>query len=164
MFSLPQPPTGDDQSGDTQAQCGLESRDGLPVIPMAEDSRTVEKLLRICYPGRHPAIDDLMTLRTLLAAATKYVMDEVTEVLRDALCAFAQTMPLQVYAIAIQYRFEKETREAARRFLNHKFVLENVPELANIPASAYCRLPTYRERCSQIARESQDAIRKFDFC
>ncbi|KAG6330410.1 hypothetical protein ID866_8679, partial [Astraeus odoratus] len=53
LFDLPQP--SEETSADT------ETIDGLPVIPMSEDSKTLDALLRFCYPctlAEDPALHD----------------------------------------------------------------------------------------------------------
>ncbi|KAL6300864.1 hypothetical protein BKA93DRAFT_500708 [Sparassis latifolia] len=152
MFTLPQPSLIAGEMKRIRAN-GLETelKDGLAVVHITEDSRTIDCLLRICYPLRNPVITDLSELRRLLTSATKYAMDEAVEILRERLYNLAQEIPLQVYAVAIQFNFEKEAREAAKYFLACKTPVMYVPELEEISGGVYQRLLDYRTRCGKEA-------------
>ncbi|PSR70421.1 hypothetical protein PHLCEN_2v13672 [Hermanssonia centrifuga] len=70
MFSLPQPADAAQQS----------------VIHVSEDSRTLEYLLRFCYPlVDNPVFDDLSKLEVVLESAMKYEATEACASLRRAL-------------------------------------------------------------------------------
>ncbi|KAL6300866.1 hypothetical protein BKA93DRAFT_500808 [Sparassis latifolia] len=153
MFALPQPSLSVGEVTRIEAD-GSEAdyKDGLAVIHITEDSRTIDCLLRICYPLRNPVITDLSELRHLLTSVTKYAMDETMEVLRERLHSLAQEIPLQVYAVAIQLSFEKEAREAAKHFLACQAPVMYVPELEEISGGVYQRLLDYRTRCGKEAK------------
>jgi len=156
LFKLPQPSLEDmELNGDT-------SRDGLPIILMSEDSATIDKLLRICYPTRNPQIATFDELRLLLDAARKYMMDEALETLKERLCAFAEDAPIQAYAIALQYKLEREARETAKCFLNYSVDNIYAPELEEITGGAYHRILDYHRRCSKAASEVVKAFRWID--
>ncbi|KAI0954736.1 hypothetical protein AcW1_006530 [Taiwanofungus camphoratus] len=144
MFNLPQPVTS------TLRSAG--NKDGLSVITMPEDSSTLDKLLRICYPVRNPKIQDIDELRPLLDAAIKYDVTEASDVAKGLLCAFAETTPLRAYAISLQCKLERETRIAARCFLNYPIVEDEcATELEEVSGAAYHRLLRYHRRCGQVA-------------
>ncbi|GBE89526.1 predicted protein [Sparassis crispa] len=153
MFTLPQPSLSVGEVTRIEAD-GSEAdyKDGLAVVHITEDSRTIDCLLRICYPLRNPVITDLSELRRLLTSATKYAMDEAVEILRERLYNLAQEIPLQVYAVAIQLNFEKEAREAAKHFLACQAPVMYAPELEEISGGAYQRLLDYRRRCGKKAK------------
>ncbi|KAH9912574.1 uncharacterized protein B0H18DRAFT_1053203 [Fomitopsis serialis] len=141
MFSLP--------TGSTENHA-CTSPD-LPVVPMQEDSTTVDGLLRFCYPAgrrlREMGLDDISVL---LPAARKYAMDQMVDYLTLTLEVFIGTSPLRVYCLAIHHQLgEHLTRAAARGFLDQPIQTAYIhtPELDHISGSAYARLLDYHHRC-----------------
>lgn len=139
MFGLPQPAT--DQV----------PADNLPVVKLEENSSVLDRLLRLCYPGNAPRIEDLDELRPVIRAAIKYDMQEVLSTLKENLRSFAETMPVRVYAVALRFGFEEETREAARAFLARPVESADVPELAEISGKEFNNLLRYHRACSAVA-------------
>jgi hypothetical protein len=109
MFALPQAPGGDNSN---------EMKDGLPVVQLTEDKKTLEMLLLMCYPmaavdPRDP--ETLSETHLLLDAAIKYNVERVEKKVRGWLFAprFLDTDPVRVFAIACHYQLEAETKLAA---------------------------------------------------
>ena len=94
MFSLPQPPPSS-----FKLDVG-SSRPELPIIPVTEDSSTLETLLRLCYPVADPDEHNTGTLAAVLGAALKYEMRVITASLIKALSAHVWGSPLYVFAVA----------------------------------------------------------------
>jgi hypothetical protein len=65
MFSLPLPSTADSDQ---------VFKDGLPVIPMGEESSSLRRLLLFCHPGKAPEVGGLPEVQRV---AMKYEMGEV---------------------------------------------------------------------------------------
>ena len=116
MFALPQPPHTN-SSGYGPSAGGDEHRDGLPVLAMQEDSRTLDSLLRICYPVVSPSFDSLEALSPVLAAAVKYAVDGAIATMRVELRRLAKLHPLRVYCLSMHYGFLEEAEEAAKASL-----------------------------------------------
>ncbi|KAL6300869.1 hypothetical protein BKA93DRAFT_902703 [Sparassis latifolia] len=140
MFSCPQPP-------DSQ-QC-----DGLPVVDVAEDSKTLDALLRFCYPFDPPELATLDELVPVLRAALKYVMDPFMVSLRKRLifAKFAQERPLRAYAIACVHQWDLEGKQAARAVLRVRIKDHSAEDLKGISAGTYHRLLKYHEDCAKAA-------------
>jgi hypothetical protein len=85
----------------------------IETIPIVEDSQTMDRLLRLCYPVPDPIFEDLSDTSDVLEVAMKYEMDESTAIMRAALLSFVKDEPLQVYAAACRLLLEKEARAAA---------------------------------------------------
>ncbi|EIW58214.1 uncharacterized protein TRAVEDRAFT_124691, partial [Trametes versicolor FP-101664 SS1] len=101
MFLLPQP------------QADAESPHA-PIVDLAEDSGTIETLLRICYPIRNPPLGQpLDAIETMLRAAMKYEMESPVSVLTDHLLTLAERMPLAVWAVACRLHLEDVAKLAA---------------------------------------------------
>ncbi|KAL1944899.1 hypothetical protein VTO73DRAFT_2519 [Trametes versicolor] len=110
MFLFPQP------------QADAESPHA-PVVDLAEDSGTIETLLRICYPIKNPPLGQpLDAIETMLRAAMKYEMESPVFVLTDHLLTLAERMPLAVWAVACRLHVEDVAKLAAQQ-------LRNVPSL-----------------------------------
>ncbi|KAF9818274.1 hypothetical protein IEO21_02902 [Rhodonia placenta] len=143
MFHMPQPSAPKLEDTDY--------KNGPPVIPMTEDSRTLDIILRICYPVQQVEIRDVETLRPVLEAVLKYDMDSVMEVVKSQMRIIAAEVPLRIYALALVLGLNEEVRFAARCSLAHSVQTVRVPEFEEITAAAYCRLLDYRKRCSDAA-------------
>ncbi|KAF9811479.1 hypothetical protein IEO21_06595 [Rhodonia placenta] len=126
MFSLPQPRSG-----------GLDAPE---IIPVAEDSKTLDCLLRMSYPIEEPLLTDLGLVGSVLEAAMKYQMDTSVKKLRRMLSAFSN--PLRVYTIACTCRLEKEAQLAAQEWVEDQqsAVTDYIDEMDSIPAGSYFRL------------------------
>ncbi|KAH9926999.1 uncharacterized protein B0H18DRAFT_1118738 [Fomitopsis serialis] len=143
MFLLPQPPA---------VEILEDTRNGKPVILFRdEESRTLERLLRLCYPGRAPSIGDLDDLRPVIHAAVKYDMPEVLEALKETLRSFMDTVPIRVYAIALIFKFEDEAKAAAKASLAFPAEDADAPELAEITGKAFNNLLKYHRACGVVA-------------
>lgn len=145
MFTLPQPTPGPVQVIDRDAD--------LPIICMEEDSRTLEPLLRLCYPAarNRPTIEDINELRAIICAATKYDMQEVLIALKQDLQSLAEAMPVRVFAVALLFKFVDVVKEAAKAFLAFAIEDADAPELADIRAKDFNALLKYHRACGVVA-------------
>ncbi|KAH9942677.1 hypothetical protein B0H21DRAFT_520626 [Amylocystis lapponica] len=145
MFTLPQP-TAD-----------ASSHDGLPMVPVPEDSKTLDDLLRICYPVPDPTLDKIVRVRDVLSAATKYEMEVAKAVCRRALQSPSLLKePLNVYAVAVQFGLWEEALAAAKQTLREPMNISASdappPALDRISAVAFYRLLQYRSACKAAAK------------
>ncbi|KAL6302919.1 hypothetical protein BKA93DRAFT_750887 [Sparassis latifolia] len=112
------------------------------VVSLTEESGTLDKLFRICYPVPDPPLDCLEDVEAVLAAAAKYDMDEAQAVCKKALldADLVQRDPVGVYAIAVNLKLEDVTRATARQTLRYPYEPLDSPShtLAKLPAIA-CR-------------------------
>jgi hypothetical protein len=103
MFSLPQ----------TAPESEQTVRQSAPVVDFTEESRTLDHLLRLCYPITDPVINKLTEVEDALEAAIKYQMDEATAIMRGMLRTHGPNEPLKVYVIACLLNLEAEAKDAA---------------------------------------------------
>ncbi|TFY74808.1 hypothetical protein EWM64_g9204, partial [Hericium alpestre] len=62
LLSLPAPKSGSD-----------DEKNGVPIVCMAEDSRTLDLMFRICHPGTmNPALDDIGDIKRVLHVSRKF--------------------------------------------------------------------------------------------
>ena len=57
-----------------------EIKDTLAVVPVYEDSRTLDAILRFCYPctlAKHPPLNHFKDVVNVFQAAKKYSLDEI---------------------------------------------------------------------------------------
>ena len=131
MFQMPQPPP------DTHASQGTtQGAPPRPVVDIAEDSRTLDPLLRLCYPMKKAELHEPERIQRVLEAAIKYDMEWPVEVLTKAALACARSHPLQVWAMGCRLRLENVARRGAEAFM------ESIPEddreeLLYIPQTAW---------------------------
>ncbi|KAG2075591.1 hypothetical protein BDR04DRAFT_1069365 [Suillus decipiens] len=143
LFGLPQAPDG----GSDQ-----ETKDGLPVIAVSEDSKTLDLFLRFCYPStlaEDPSLDNLTEVLSVLAAAKKYSLELIERKVCQALAnpKILETEPLRCFAIARNARLKHETITAARYNLRQPLVPALFAEINLITASDLLALLTYHKKC-----------------
>jgi hypothetical protein len=179
MFSLPQVNAakisqGKDSSSSTctlstmnqkhqGTEHGFKHEDGHPVLDVSENAKTIDTLLRLCYPCEDPEISDLEQLSEVFSAAIKYEMKGPICVLKQRLATYAPTFPMRVYAIAVSHGLEEEARIAAKASLRYTLKDLNgqdARELSDVPALSYQRLIRYILRCQE---EYSSLAVKFDW-
>ncbi|KZP05739.1 hypothetical protein FIBSPDRAFT_678458, partial [Athelia psychrophila] len=149
MFDLPQGDASSDQ----------EMRDAVPVVAMTESASIVNHLLRCCYPLTDVGgvnFENVDDIHAVVQAARKYDVVGVDAIAQSAITAFTWSHPLDVYAIAVQCKWEKKARYAARQCLS-----KGPP--ADWPASQAMesmsggdlhRLHRYFAQCDEAARST----------
>ena len=133
MFSLPQSPSADAQ---------------IEPIQMAENSRVLNIILRLCYPLRQRVVDDL-TLEDVhgaLHAALKYDIPAAEEAMRTCLLDFVTEYPLRVYAIACILQLQLEAKLAAEEVVRQDVAFGSyIDEFEDLPAGCYYRLLNFNQ-------------------
>jgi len=152
LFDLPQPSRHADD----------ETFDGLDVIQVSENSRTLDILLRFCYPAaiKDPTLEDVKDLEQVLEAAIKYGMQEVEERVRKAIVAppLLESNLLGLFAIACRYGFETEAKTVARHSLHHPAPTHETTAASRLPDNVIQCLSDYRSKCSHAARTLCDNL------
>lgn len=149
MFSLPPPPPHL-RGGGLQD----EYKDGIPVVPVAEDSAAVELLLRFCYPIEDPNLSTFEDIETTLELGRKYDVDVLIKAAKRTLFSFSDTDALKVFVLACQFKWQELAQVAARQSLHQPLWSVKPPfppELNHISAMTFCILLDYHSRCSQVA-------------
>lgn len=153
MFDLPQPRRNHSNS---------EMSDGLDVIQVSENSKTLDMLLRFCYPAavRDPGLEDMNDVEEVLEAAMKYGMEDVEERVKKAMVApsHLESNPMHILAIACRFGLEPEARTAARYSLHHTAPTHDTLSAACLPNNVIQGLVAYRSRCSKAARTLCDSL------
>ncbi|KAH0836778.1 hypothetical protein J3R83DRAFT_8528 [Lanmaoa asiatica] len=143
LFELPQPA---ETSGDQ------ETKDDLAVIPVAENSKTLDTLLRFCYPctlAEDPKLEVFKDVVDILEAARKYSLDTIERKVRQALSnpEILTAEPLRCFAIAHRGRAREETLLAAKYTLTQPLIPPWFQEIALITAGDLLALLSYHQRC-----------------
>ena len=143
LFDLPQAPEG------TSDQ---EMKDGLAVIAVSEDSKTLDFFLRFCYPStlaEDPSLENLTDVLSVLAAARKYSLDLIEKKVCQALVnpKVLETDSLRCFAIARNARLKHETITAARHTLRQPLIPAWFAEIELITATDLLSLLTYHKNC-----------------
>ncbi|KAL1949223.1 hypothetical protein VTO73DRAFT_11029 [Trametes versicolor] len=115
MLALPQPTASATSSEDGSANDTPPGPDAAPIVPVSENSATLELLLRLIYPISKPRaqMDDPQTMVPALLAATKYEMTLPIDIMSERLAAIIPRSPLQVWAAACRTGLESVARQAA---------------------------------------------------
>ncbi|KAF8448891.1 hypothetical protein L210DRAFT_3439488 [Boletus edulis BED1] len=143
LFEIPQPA---EESEDQ------EVKDGLVVVPVTEDSKTLDALLRFCYPctlAEDPQIDVLKDALDVLEAARKYSLDVIEKKARQAIASpkILEVDPLRSFAIAHRGRLREETLLAARYTLTQPLIPSWFQEVDMITATDLLSLLAYHKKC-----------------
>lgn len=151
LLSLPQPQS-------PLLSPGRTTEDGLSVIEMSEDQKTLSILLGFCYPiSTHPIprFSSLAELQTVAEAALKFEMEGVLHHIRQELVTprFIESQPIRVFAISYRHTWMHEAKLAARYTLRHPILSPSSygAELEHISAGAYHRLQEYHQLCGEVA-------------
>ncbi|KAG2137605.1 uncharacterized protein EDB93DRAFT_760088 [Suillus bovinus] len=153
MFDLPQPRRNhfnDQMFGD------------LDIIQVSENSKTLDMLLRFCYPAavKGPGLEDINDVEQVLEAAMKYGMEDVEERVRKAMVApsLLESNPVRILAVACRFGLRTEASIAARYSLLHTAPTHDSLAAEHLPSDVIQGLVAYRSRCGQAARTLCDNL------
>ncbi|KAH8093255.1 hypothetical protein BXZ70DRAFT_389895 [Cristinia sonorae] len=150
MFSLPPLPEGSGRK--RKGRDDQEYRDDVPVIPVTETSRTLNNLLRFCYPVENPRLASADEICESLEASKKYLMEQAE---RDIKLQFADHVirePLKLYVLSARRTWKDEMKVAAKGCLAVPFPIGTwIPEMEFMGAGPYMRLQAYHKACSDAA-------------
>ncbi|KAK2462746.1 hypothetical protein APHAL10511_005264 [Amanita phalloides] len=141
-----------------------QRRNGLPVIPVTETSKTLRLLLDSIYPQEYePQLNDATLFLNVAKAAQKYCMKKVENKFRRRIInsSLMISRPFRMYAIAIDLEWEDVAIHAARQTLQTP--LDKLPrarELNNITGSGFYRFLEYRLRCESSSKPSVEQLMK----
>lgn len=143
---------------------GDEMKDGLCIVKMEENSKTIEALLLLCYPAaavEFPVFENLDGAFALLEAADKYGMEDVKKKVRQLLIVspFMTMEPLRAFAMACKRGWEEEAKMAAR-YISPEVVeaQKYTIELEYFTFGQVIRAKEYQPRC---VRAVQSVINSF---
>ena len=148
LFNLPNP----NLPQSPEANKDQEFRDHLPVIPVTEDSKTLDLLLRFCYPctlADDPKIDVFNNALGILEASRKYCLDLIEEKAYQAIMRpeFLKMEPLRCFAIMHRGRLREETQLAAKSTLTQPLIPSWCQEIELLPTTDPLSLLTYHKEC-----------------
>ena len=151
MFELPQPSEG-------KSEDAGEIKDSLVVIPVTEDSRTMDALLRFCYPctlAKNPPLDHFKDVVNVLEAAKKYSLDEVENEISQALFnpKILEVDSLRCFAIARRARLHDQTIMAAKYSLREPLIPGWFEEVDLVTAADLLALLTYHQKCGSALQK-----------
>ncbi|THH14647.1 hypothetical protein EW146_g5717 [Bondarzewia mesenterica] len=147
MFSLPQ----------SEAESPDSERDGVPVIPVEEETTTLAALLHLCYPVQYSfkKIYNLSTLGSTIRAARKYDMERAYDIANAFFVypSLFKSHPAQAFGVAWRCRLETQVRAAARECLHGKMSLESLGhDLKFIEGEGLFELSLYHRKCRKVER------------
>ncbi|KIK76160.1 hypothetical protein PAXRUDRAFT_835437 [Paxillus rubicundulus Ve08.2h10] len=144
LFDIPQP---------TEESEEQETKDGLPVIPVSEDSKTLNALLRFCYPctlAGDPGLEELKDVVNVLEAAKKYSLEAIERKVAQTISSpkILEAEPLRCYAIAHHGGLREEALLAAKYTLTQSLIPEWFKEIDLLTATDLLALLTYHKKCA----------------
>lgn len=121
-----------------------------PIVELVEDEKTLDTILRICYPIVKPkATVQMEEVERAVKAAQKYEMELPLSVLTDALLELAKTSPFAVWAVGCRTGLERVARHAAA-MLKEPLEVE-VSHLDGVSAGDYFRLLDFHRKRGKAA-------------
>ena len=143
LFESPQP---------TEASGDREIKDGLVVVHVRESSKTLDTLLRFCYPctlAEDPELEVLKDLVDDLEAAHKYSLHTIERRVYRALSnpKILEAEPFRCFAITLRGRTREETLLAAKYTLTQPLIPAWFQEIDLISAADLLALLTYHQKC-----------------
>ncbi|KAI9511497.1 hypothetical protein F5148DRAFT_327053 [Russula earlei] len=162
MFTAPGPSPG-------------EQGQHIPVINLAEDSKTLYCLLTAIYPIDCSIPETLEDVLSLLIACQKYQMDSTLTCIRSLLKGrtpplFTAPNSFHAYGIASRYNLKEEVHLAAQATLERPLSFDECGEdLRFISGADLMRLWRYRGQCTKVAKNcisqmkvKEDIIRRHE--
>ncbi|KAF9233459.1 hypothetical protein BU15DRAFT_66562 [Melanogaster broomeanus] len=143
LFDIPQP---------TEVSGEQEIKDGLAVIRVSEDKKTLDALLRFCYPctlAEDPNLEQLKDVTDVLEAAKKYSIDAIVRKAAQAVSnpKILEVDPLGCFAIAHHGQLRDETLLAAKYTLRQPLIPSWFEEIELLSAADLLALLIYHQKC-----------------
>ena len=139
MFNIPPPPASQ------------SPHDEIQVVPVSEDSETLDLSLRHIYPIWSPTVTQLSQMRILAEFAHKYQVDALEQDVSRYLMDAIDGDPIGVYVIAVSYGYKSVGKRAAQRSLKLPFSRLQSPHVQHAPAELYGELLMYHASCGEVA-------------
>jgi len=143
-------------SSDSIANKEGETKDGMPIIKMVEDTETLSILLRHIYPELPGPIvnsfEDFVGIKHGLELARKFDLPCLRDRLRLVLLSRVHERPEIVFSIGWAYQLHGVIQEAARKTLCRASLTgPEEAEFAEISGTALFRLLRYQRNCIAAA-------------
>ena len=155
MFGLPQPAEG--------ADLDEETRDGLPVVSVSEDSKTLDALLRFCYPStlaEDPSLDGFTFATEILEAAKKYSLDAIERIVCKALFnpRILEVDSLPCFVVARRADLHEQCALAAKYSLREPLIPARFEGIQFISSTDLLALLTYHKNCTNAVLALQSNL------
>ena len=155
MFGLPQPSEGANQDEET--------KDGLPVVSVSEGSKTLDALLRFCYPStlaEDPPLDGFMFATEILEAAKKYSLDAIERIVCKALFIpkILEVDSLPCFAVARRADLHEQCVLAAKYSLREPLIPAWFEGMQFISSADLLALLTYHKDCADAVLTLQSNL------
>ena len=152
MFGLPQPPEGANPDEGTD--------DGLPVVPVSEDSKTLDALLRFCYPStlaEDPSLENFIFAAKVLETAKKYSLDAIERIVIKALFTpnILEVDSFPCFAVACRAELREQCALAAKYSLREPLIPTRFEGIQLISSINLLGLLTYHQNCANAVLELQ---------
>ena len=152
MFGLPQPSEGANPDEGTT--------DRLPIVPVSEDSKTLDALLRFCYPStlaEDPSLENFIVATEVLEAAKKYSLDAIERLVSKALFTpkILEVGSLSCFVVARHAGLQEQCMLAAKYSLRQPLIPGRFEGIQLISSIDLLALLTYHQNCANAVLELQ---------
>lgn len=179
MFTLPQRDPLPITDCDTSSEGN--SVDGLPVVPVSEDAKSLSvflryasrhlmiptddqtitlSIIRLCYPRADHKLVSLDEARSVLKVLQKYDVQRIPDSITVILIREVEQHPTTVYAIACGYGLHDVANIAAKASLKRSLLQDSAPreDLLLMSAYDYDRFLRYHRQCSAKAAYTATSV------
>ncbi|KIM56314.1 hypothetical protein SCLCIDRAFT_247950 [Scleroderma citrinum Foug A] len=155
MFGLPQPSEGADPDEET--------KDGSPVVSVSEGSKTLDALLRFCYPStlaEDPSLDGFMFATEILEASKKYSLDTIERIVCKALFIpkILEVDSLPCFAVACRVGLLEQCALAAKYSLREPLIPARFEGIELISSTDLLARLAYHKNCANAVLALQSNL------
>ena len=152
IFGLPQPSEGANPDEETDG--------GLPVVPVSEDSKTLDVLLRFCYPStltEDPSLENFIVATEVLEAVKKYSLDAIERLVSKALFTpkILEVDSFPCFVVARRAGLREQCALAAEYSLRGPLIPTRFEGIQLISSIDLLALLTYHQNCANAVLELQ---------
>ncbi|EIM87317.1 uncharacterized protein STEHIDRAFT_110555 [Stereum hirsutum FP-91666 SS1] len=160
MFSAQAAAPVDPASGNPNFQ-SADWYDGLPVVLLTEDRKTLDILFKLIYPIDNPPLTTISAILKVISLTDKFMIESLSDTIGLALSRVAQDAPHVVWAIARKRGLQTTATKALFLTIQHPtlappLTISNADLDSCLTASDIRELQLWQNRCAHAA--VQEAI------
>lgn len=155
MFSAQAAAPVDPASGNPNFQ-SADWYDGLPVVLLTEDRKTLDILFQLIYPIDNPPLTTISAILKVISLTDKFMIESLSDTIGLALSRVAQDAPHVVWAIARKRGLQATATKALFLTLQHPTLAPPITISSTdldscLTASDIRELQLWRNRCADAA-------------
>lgn len=128
----------------------------LPTVPLIEESKIIDKVLRFCYPTFDASFNYVSEVYQVAEAMHKYLMEDVTNRLPNELRLLSNKYPLHAFVIACKLEWREEAEFAVSQVLARPLLADkdDIPEFDLATLGIVHRLLRFHQGCLDVIQSA----------